>query len=83
MFNKKLPSIFRKFTLPWSLIRDVTFDQFGLKRNNLSFNGARWWDNKLKKVTWDGFLDYGRSEWQHTFQKIKKKPTDEAFVGGF
>jgi hypothetical protein len=32
----------------------------------------------LKKVTWDDFLDYGRSEWQHTLQKIKKKPTDKA-----
>jgi hypothetical protein len=27
---------------------------------------------------WDGLLDYGRLEWQHTLQKIKRKLTNEA-----
>jgi hypothetical protein len=55
MFNKKLSSKFRKFNLLWSLIRSVTLWSIWLKRNNLSFNGVDWHDNKLKKVMWDGF----------------------------
>ncbi len=27
---------------------------------------------------WDGLLDYGRLEWQHTLQKIERKLTNEA-----
>jgi hypothetical protein len=27
---------------------------------------------------WDGLLDYGKLEWQHTLQKIKRKQTNEA-----
>jgi hypothetical protein len=27
---------------------------------------------------WDGILDYGKLEWEHSFQKIKKKSTTEA-----
>ncbi len=78
LFNKKLPSKFTKFYLLWSLIRGVTLWSIWLERNDLNFNGARWPHNKLKKVMWDGLLNYSRLEWQHTLQKIKRKLTNEA-----
>jgi hypothetical protein len=38
------------------------------------FNGMGWHDGKVRSIMWDGFLDYGKIGWQHTFGSNKMLP---------
>ncbi len=47
------------------------------KRNDLIFNNNRWHEAKLRKVMWEGLIDYKKLEWQHVLQKIQKNANNE------
>jgi hypothetical protein len=47
------------------------------ERNDLVFNNNKWHEAKLRKVMWEGLIDYKTFEWQHVLQQIQKNPNND------
>ncbi len=47
------------------------------ERNDLVFNNNKWHEAKLRKVMWEGLIDYETFEWQHVLRQIQKNPDND------
>jgi hypothetical protein len=45
--------------------------------NDLFFNNNKWHEAKLRKVMWEGLIDYETFERQHVLQQIQKNPDND------
>jgi hypothetical protein len=80
IFSTPPPRRFQKFARFWSLFRGVTLWSIWIARNDLVFNHIRWHHNKIMSTIWQGFIDYGRGDWNKTRAQIAKKPASAANV---
>ncbi len=80
MFKKRLLHSLKKFDDLWSLLKGIILWYIWIDRNDLVFTSAGCHRKRIERAIWEGLLDLGLLEWQHTMKMVKIHLEDEGRI---